>query len=194
MRRSSRRRSSAGCERDLIDALVRSRTVDMLANKDLKVFGRPGETPEAFAARCQSRCRHEGRRRHGETARQVRDQVAGPAAATVGRRRPRQRAGDAGEGQAHRRDLLGRRLHPRRLPRWPTVPRQHDQLGVAAPVQHRGRRRPAGCRGEQDPDVAPTDRGPRAAARRRGDRPSPPSGTRRQWTSAPSPCRSNAPT
>ncbi len=41
-------------ERDLIDALVLSRSVDMLANKDLKVFGRPGETPEAFAVRCQS--------------------------------------------------------------------------------------------------------------------------------------------
>ncbi len=42
----------ARLERDLVDALVRSRTVDMLANKDLKVFGRPGETPEAFAQRC----------------------------------------------------------------------------------------------------------------------------------------------
>jgi hypothetical protein len=41
-------------ERDLIDALVLSRNVDMLANKDLKVFGRPGETPEAFAVRCHS--------------------------------------------------------------------------------------------------------------------------------------------
>ena len=39
-------------ERDLVDSLVRSRTVDMLANKELKVFGRPGETPEAFAVRC----------------------------------------------------------------------------------------------------------------------------------------------
>ncbi len=42
----------ARLERELVDALVRSRTVDMLANKDLKVFGRPGETPEAFAQRC----------------------------------------------------------------------------------------------------------------------------------------------
>ena len=41
-------------QRDLVDSLVRSRTVDMLTNKDLKVFGRPGETPEAFAVRCQS--------------------------------------------------------------------------------------------------------------------------------------------
>jgi len=42
----------ARLERELVDALVRSRSVDMLANKDLKVFGRPGETPEAFAQRC----------------------------------------------------------------------------------------------------------------------------------------------
>ncbi|MBI4932982.1 MAG: hypothetical protein HY828_03825, partial [Actinobacteria bacterium] len=41
-------------QRDLVDSLVRSRTVDMLTNKDLKVFGRPGETPEAFAVRCQA--------------------------------------------------------------------------------------------------------------------------------------------
>ena len=39
-------------ERDLIDSLVRSRTVDLLANRDLKLFSRPGETPEAFDQRC----------------------------------------------------------------------------------------------------------------------------------------------
>ncbi len=44
----------ARVERDLIDSLVLSRSVEMLANKDLKVFGRPGETPEAFAVRCHT--------------------------------------------------------------------------------------------------------------------------------------------
>ena len=39
-------------ERDLIDYLVRSRTVDLPTNRDLKLFGRPGETADAFAARC----------------------------------------------------------------------------------------------------------------------------------------------
>jgi hypothetical protein len=39
-------------ERDLIDHLVRSRTVDLQANRDLKLYGRPGETAEAFTARC----------------------------------------------------------------------------------------------------------------------------------------------
>ncbi|MEO8263954.1 MAG: helicase HerA-like domain-containing protein [Ilumatobacteraceae bacterium] len=39
-------------ERDLIDALVRSRTVDLQANRDLKMFGRPGERADDFTARC----------------------------------------------------------------------------------------------------------------------------------------------
>jgi hypothetical protein len=39
-------------ERDLIDSLVRSRTVDLQANRDLKMFGRPGETADDFTARC----------------------------------------------------------------------------------------------------------------------------------------------
>ena len=39
-------------ERDLIDALVRSRTVDLHANRDLKMFGRPGESVEEFTTRC----------------------------------------------------------------------------------------------------------------------------------------------
>ena len=39
-------------ERDLTDHLVRSRTVDVHANRDLKMFGRPGESAEAFTARC----------------------------------------------------------------------------------------------------------------------------------------------
>ena len=39
-------------ERDLIDALVRSRTVDLHANRELKMFGRPGETVDDFTTRC----------------------------------------------------------------------------------------------------------------------------------------------
>jgi hypothetical protein len=39
-------------ERDLIDYLVRARTVDLQTNKDLKMFGRPGESAEDFTARC----------------------------------------------------------------------------------------------------------------------------------------------
>ena len=39
-------------ERDLIDHLVRSRTVDVPANRELKLFGRPGETVADFTTRC----------------------------------------------------------------------------------------------------------------------------------------------
>ena len=39
-------------ERDLIDFLVRSRTVELQANRDLKLFSGPGETAEAFTIRC----------------------------------------------------------------------------------------------------------------------------------------------
>jgi hypothetical protein len=39
-------------ERDLIDFLVRSRTVEIPANRDLKLFGRPGESVDDFGARC----------------------------------------------------------------------------------------------------------------------------------------------
>ncbi len=39
-------------ERDLIDWLVRSRTVDLQTNRDLKIFGRPGESTDDFTARC----------------------------------------------------------------------------------------------------------------------------------------------
>ena len=39
-------------QRDLIDYLVRSRSVELQTNRDLKLFSRPGEAPEAFAQRC----------------------------------------------------------------------------------------------------------------------------------------------
>jgi hypothetical protein len=39
-------------ERDLVDALVRTRSLDLPVNRDLKLFGRPGENAADFAARC----------------------------------------------------------------------------------------------------------------------------------------------
>jgi len=39
-------------QRDLVDHLVRSQSVELQTNRDLKLFSRPGETPEAFAQRC----------------------------------------------------------------------------------------------------------------------------------------------
>ncbi len=42
----------SGIERDLKDHLVRSLTIDIPANPGLKLYGRPGETAEAFEVRC----------------------------------------------------------------------------------------------------------------------------------------------
>ena len=42
----------ARVQRDLIDSLVRSRTVELSTNRELKLFSRPGEAAEAFAQRC----------------------------------------------------------------------------------------------------------------------------------------------
>ncbi|MFN8022803.1 MAG: helicase HerA-like domain-containing protein [Acidimicrobiales bacterium] len=39
-------------QRDLVDQLVRSRQLELLANRELRLVARPGETPEAFATRC----------------------------------------------------------------------------------------------------------------------------------------------
>ena len=39
-------------ERNMIDHLVRSATLDVSVNKELKLYSQPGETPEQFAARC----------------------------------------------------------------------------------------------------------------------------------------------
>ncbi len=41
-----------GLERSLADHLVRSRQLELQWNKQLKLYSRPGETPEAFAQRC----------------------------------------------------------------------------------------------------------------------------------------------
>ncbi|MFT3855594.1 MAG: DUF853 family protein [Ilumatobacteraceae bacterium] len=43
-----------GVERDLVDHLVRSRTVQLQANRKLKLFSRPGESPAEFAQRCDA--------------------------------------------------------------------------------------------------------------------------------------------
>jgi len=41
-----------GVQRDLVDFLVRSRTLELQMNKQLKAYSRPGETPDAFFQRC----------------------------------------------------------------------------------------------------------------------------------------------
>ena len=44
----------SGVERDLSDHLVRSRTIDLPVNKELKLYARPGEPADAFEARCRA--------------------------------------------------------------------------------------------------------------------------------------------
>ena len=41
-----------GAERDLVDFLVRSRSLELQVNKELKLYSRPGETADAFYQRC----------------------------------------------------------------------------------------------------------------------------------------------
>ncbi len=41
-----------GVERDLVDFLVRGRSLELQANKELKLFSRPGETADEFYQRC----------------------------------------------------------------------------------------------------------------------------------------------
>lgn len=41
-----------GAERDLVDFLVRSRSIELQVNKELKLYSRPGETADAFYQRC----------------------------------------------------------------------------------------------------------------------------------------------
>ena len=43
-----------GIERGLRDHLARSLTIELPANTDLKLYGRPGESPTDFAARCDA--------------------------------------------------------------------------------------------------------------------------------------------
>jgi Helicase HerA, central domain len=70
-------------ERDLIDHLVRSRTMEIQANRDLKLFSRPGETAEAFGLRCDQAADDLGdaetaklRDKYGDKVTKIRDQIA----------------------------------------------------------------------------------------------------------------------
>jgi hypothetical protein len=113
--------------RDLQDHLYRSRTLHLWRNADLKLFGRVGETEEAFRARCleaaeQEADREGARLRDGfekklRTARDRRDQAARRVReleVDVGTRRQQELVAGAGEllsmflgGKARVRSLSG---------------------------------------------------------------------------------------
>ncbi len=70
-------------QRDLIDHLVRSRTLEIFVNRDLKSYSRPGETNEQFAQRCNDIADQLGdqeaaklRDKYETKAKRVRDQLA----------------------------------------------------------------------------------------------------------------------
>ena len=84
------------CSATLTEHLLASMTIEIPANPELKLFGRIGETPEQFAARCQAAA---ARRRTSRSprCRQVPDQdLLGAAPA----RHRRQRAGPPAEARA----------------------------------------------------------------------------------------------
>ena len=71
-------------ERDLRDHLARHLTMELPANVDLKLYGRPGETAEAFAARCTATARERAdadtaalRDKYESKATKLRDAIAG---------------------------------------------------------------------------------------------------------------------
>ena len=52
----------AGLQRELTDHLFRNRTIDIMRNPELKLFSRPGESPEQFKARCEQAANNEADR------------------------------------------------------------------------------------------------------------------------------------
>jgi hypothetical protein len=70
-------------QRDLVDHLVRSRTLEIFVNRDLKAYSRPGETQEQFAQRCNDVADQLGdqeaaklRDKYETKAKRIRDQLA----------------------------------------------------------------------------------------------------------------------
>ena len=73
-------------EKDLVSQLVRARTIEIFANRQLKVFSRAGETKDDFAVRCKEAAAARPTRRR-PAPRQVRDKAkaCGTAQATQDR-------------------------------------------------------------------------------------------------------------
>jgi hypothetical protein len=69
-------------QKDLVDHLVRNQHMDLQANKQLRLWSRPGETPEQFAERCRQAADAEGdketaalREKYETKAKRIRDQL-----------------------------------------------------------------------------------------------------------------------
>ena len=115
--RSPRRRSGSSVERDLVDHLTRSLAMELPVNRELKLYGRPGESAEDFAARCRQVADERAdaevaklRDKYEAKATKLRNQIDG------GHRRRRGRRGPAGGPRPRRPAVVGR-LDPRRAAR-----------------------------------------------------------------------------
>ena len=187
--RSSRRPTGPRLQRDLVDWLVRNRTIDHLHQQD----------PEAVLPRRRGpgRLRHplpggragEGRRGGSQAAGQVpheaaghRDEAGSRAGEGLGGRRAAQGAAERAAGQCHR--LRARRV-PRRAPPYPLADRGPQHGGPVGPARQRpaATRRPGSGRRRAGAG-APAGAG-RASMRR---------GTRRRPTSPRPTCGSRRPT
>ena len=139
-RRSPRRRSGRGVERDLVDHLVRSRTVELQVNKKLKLYSRPGETPGGVRRALRRRSRRPRRRRDGQAARQVRGEDHQAADRPAGGQRQGRVVADATTWSTERGDPVDRRLGARQPVRRAQVAQGRARLGARLGRQ---RRRPA---------------------------------------------------
>ena len=90
--RSTARPTSASIERGLRDHLARSLTIELPVNTDLKLYGRPGESPTDFAARCDGAADDRAGDGDRHAARQVRGQGDAASATRSRRRGPGRRA------------------------------------------------------------------------------------------------------
>ena len=174
-----------GVERDLVDHLVRSRTVELQVNKKLKLYSRPGETAERVrpalptpppTTSADAETAQAARQVRGKVTKLQTDlQAANDKAELLHtQRRGRQSEevlstagsilGGLFGGRKSRKSVLGSVLGSRRHRRRPAL-------------AHRGRRRSSGRAGEQDPAAARPAGGPRAAGGRRRPARSATSGT-----------------
>ena len=129
----------------LVDHLRRSRRLELPTNTELKLFARPGEAPDAFAARCAQTA---DERADAEIAK-LRDKYESKVT-TLRRRSTAPRTAPTSlprrQGQAQLGDAVDRRVDPRWPARRAKVARRAARLG---PGHGRHRRRSARSHGDR---------------------------------------------
>ena len=161
-------------ERDLRDHLTRILSIEIPANTDLKLFGRPGEDEADVRHPMRAGRRRTRRRRHRQAARQVRGQGHQAARQDRCSRGPRRCRRRGGQGQEVVRVLLHRRL----AARWPARREQVEDEDGGRPArrcryrctparEHERIRPPSRCRREQGRSSGRAVRRTRDRTRRR---------------------------